>query len=234
MKIIAINGSPRKGWNSFKLLDKWKEGVLSVLPDAEVKEVNLYDLQFTGCRSCFACKMKGGKFFGTCPIPDGIHDLLAEIRQADAVAIAVPIYFGDINAYAKCLIERMIYSVMTYGNPPRILQEKPVDFTMLYSMNATEQYVKEHNYLSRCFETEATIGWAYHCKVRNVIAYDTYQFADYSKYEAEMFSEPHKRKQHDEQFPKDLQAAFDTGAQVAGSIQQGSIKGNHQAPVVHF
>lgn len=58
MMVIAINGSPRKTWNSAKLLEKWKEGVLSVLPDAEVQEVNLYSLKFTGCISCFACKPK--------------------------------------------------------------------------------------------------------------------------------------------------------------------------------
>lgn len=219
MKVIAINGSPRKNWNCAQLLEKWVEGIRSVNEKADIQIINLYDLKFTGCRSCFSCKLKGGKFFGTCPIHDDIHDLLADIREADAVAIAIPIYFSDINAYVKCLLERMIFSVMTYGNPPRILQEKPVDFTMLYTMNATEQYVKEHNYLSRCYETENTIGWAYHCNVRNVIAYDTYQFTDYNKYESEMFSEAEKRLQHENQFPKDLQCAFDTGKEVAYALQ---------------
>lgn len=109
MKIIAINGSPRKGWNSDKLLLSWVDGVKSTCNDADIEVVNLYDLTFTGCRSCFACKLKDGKFFGTCPINDGIHDILAGIRHADAVAIAAPIYFGDINAYTKCLLERMIF-----------------------------------------------------------------------------------------------------------------------------
>jgi multimeric flavodoxin WrbA len=65
MKIIAINGSPRKGWNSDRLLLSWIDGVKSVCNDANIKVVNLYDLTFTGCRSCFACKLKDGKFFGT-------------------------------------------------------------------------------------------------------------------------------------------------------------------------
>ena len=178
MKIMAINGSPRKMWNSDKLLLSWVDGFSSVCNNADIEVVNLYDLTFTGCRSCFACKLKEGKFFGTCPVNDGIHDILADIRHADAVAIAAPIYFGDINAYTKCLLERMIFSVMTYGNPPRNMVENPVEFTMLYTMNAPADFVAAHNYLSRCDEMETTIGWAYKCKVERVTAYNTYQFTD--------------------------------------------------------
>lgn len=234
MKIIAINGSPRKGWNSSKLLEKWKEGVLSVLPDAEVKEVNLYDLKFTGCHSCFACKLKGGRFFGTCPIPDGIHDLLAEIRQADAVAIASPIYYMDLNAYAKCMIERMVFSVSQYSNPPESVAPKRVSFTMLYSMNATEEQFKSYGLDERCAMTERFISLFYFMPVHRVTAFNTYQFADYDRYVSSMFSEPEKRKWRDEQFPKDLQSAFDTGALVAREIQDETVKGEPLDHIVHF
>lgn len=57
------------------------------------------------------------------------------------------------------------FSVMTYGNPPRNMVENPVAFTMLYTMNAPEDFVVAHNYLSRCDEMETTIGWAYKCNV---------------------------------------------------------------------
>ena len=62
MKIIAINGSPRKGWNSDRPLLSWVDGIKSVCNDADIEVVNLYDLTFTGCRSCFACKLKDGKY----------------------------------------------------------------------------------------------------------------------------------------------------------------------------
>ncbi len=225
MKIIAINGSPRKGWNSDKLLDKWVEGITHKLPDAEVKKVNLYDLKFTGCRSCFSCKIKGGKFFGTCPIPDGIHDLLAEIREADAVAIASPIYYMDLNAYTKCLLERMIFSVAQYSSPAVSLAPKRVSFTMLYSMNATEEYFKQYGIESRCSLTERLLSLFYFMPVHRVAAFDTYQFSDYTKYESSAFSEPEKRAQRETQFPKDLQMAFETGLQVAEEIQDPTVKG---------
>lgn len=49
-------------------------------------------------------------------------------------------------------------------------------------------------------------------------AFDTYQFADYSKYVAPCFDEAHKARHRDEQFPKDLQTAFEAGARMAQSL----------------
>lgn len=57
MKVIAINGSPRKNWNTHKLLNAALEGAKSM--GAETEIIHLYDLNYTGCRSCFACKRKG-------------------------------------------------------------------------------------------------------------------------------------------------------------------------------
>ena len=51
MKFYAINGSPRKNKNTAQLLDKSLEGIKSVIPEAEVERINLYDLDFKGCKS---------------------------------------------------------------------------------------------------------------------------------------------------------------------------------------
>ena len=56
MKVIAINGSPRKGWNTETLLKKALEGAGAA--GAETEMVHLYDLKFRGCVSCMACKLK--------------------------------------------------------------------------------------------------------------------------------------------------------------------------------
>ena len=50
MKTIIINASPRKNWNTAKLLKEAQKGAESV--GAEVECVDLYDLDFKGCRSC--------------------------------------------------------------------------------------------------------------------------------------------------------------------------------------
>lgn len=221
MKIIAINGSPRKRNNSMELLQKWIDGVKSVASDADVEQINLYDLKYTGCRSCFACKVVGSKFYGTCPIRDDAHDLLAKIREADAVAIVAPIYFNDINAYTKCLLERMEFSVETYSG--NILTKKAVDFTMLYSMNCTHEQAEKYRLFERLELEEYIIGMFYRLPARRVIAYNSYQM-DYSKYESALVDIASKEKQRKEQFPKDLQSAFDTGASVACDINTGGRK----------
>ena len=61
MKALFINGSPRKNGNTAKLLKRAMEGAAEV--GAETELINLYDrsLNFNGCMSCFACKLKGGK-----------------------------------------------------------------------------------------------------------------------------------------------------------------------------
>ena len=73
MKAIAINGSPRKEWNTGTLLNKALEGAM--LKGAETEIIHLYDYEYKGCISCFSCKTKEGKRFhttgtGSCHYPD--------------------------------------------------------------------------------------------------------------------------------------------------------------------
>ena len=58
MNILAINGSPRKKWNTATLLEKALEGAAA--QGATTELVHLYDLDYKGCTSCFACKMIDG------------------------------------------------------------------------------------------------------------------------------------------------------------------------------
>ena len=63
MKVIAINGSPRKNWNTAKLLENALEGAKNKGADTEL--IHLYDLQYKGCRSCLVCKRKNTKSYGS-------------------------------------------------------------------------------------------------------------------------------------------------------------------------
>ena len=57
MVIYAINGSPRKNFSTAQLLQQFAKGAADCGPDVEVKVINLYDYNFSGCRECFACKL---------------------------------------------------------------------------------------------------------------------------------------------------------------------------------
>ena len=64
IKAIFVNGSPRKKWNTFKMLESAMNGAQDA--GAECEMVNLYDIDFKGCKSCFACKLKNSKTNSVC------------------------------------------------------------------------------------------------------------------------------------------------------------------------
>ena len=74
-KIIAVNGSPRTAWNTAQLIRKAAEGAQSA--GAEIVVYDLYQLEpFTGCVSCFGCKLQPN--LGKCVCRDGLSQLLED------------------------------------------------------------------------------------------------------------------------------------------------------------
>ena len=215
MKIVAINGSPRKDFNSAKMLKSWVDGYKSVHPDVEVEYVNLYSLKFTGCTSCFSCKRINGKFYGQCPIKDDLLTLIPKLYEADAVAIASPIYFGDLNAYTKCMLERALFSHTTYRANHDSLATKPISVTMIYTMNCPKVLAPQIGYTERWKEMETYIGNTFLTPCKRVCAYNTYQFTNYENYEMEIFTEEEKRQYRDSHFQDDLKAAYDSAVETA-------------------
>jgi multimeric flavodoxin WrbA len=112
MKALAINGSPRKTWNTATLLKKALEGAAS--QGAETELIHLYDLNFKGCTSCFACKLKGGKSYGHCGFKDELSPILDKIPQIDVLILGSPIYFGAITGELKSFLERLIFPYYVY------------------------------------------------------------------------------------------------------------------------
>ena len=95
MKVLAFNGSPRKTWNTATLLNKALEGAVSL--GAETEMIHLYDLNYKGCISCFACKMRGGKSYGTCALKDDLTPILKKVYEADALLLGSPVYFFRVT-----------------------------------------------------------------------------------------------------------------------------------------
>src|SRR5271169_3957054 len=112
MKIIAFNGSPRKKWNTATLLEKTLEGAAS--KGAETELIHLYDLNYKGCISCFACKTKGGKSYGRCAVEDDLTPILGKMEEIDALILGFPIYFGTITGEMKSFMERLLFPYLAY------------------------------------------------------------------------------------------------------------------------
>ena len=82
-KVIIVNGSPRKNFNTAKLLKEAARGAEE--SGAKVEFFNLYDLNYKGCISCLMCKRKGVAQSGLCFFKDGLTPLLEKCLNAKAI-----------------------------------------------------------------------------------------------------------------------------------------------------
>lgn len=213
MKVYAINGSPRKNNNTASLLKKALEGVKASTPDAETEIINLYDLKYTGCKSCFACKLIDGKSYGKCAIRDDLYEVFEKLSQADGIIFGSPIYFGDITGQLRSFIERLLFPYLVYDNNYTSIAPKKIATAFIYTMNVPEERMKEFGYLQTFNTVESYVGRMF-TKPLVMYSNDTYQFNDYSKYKVECFSEEAKRNHREKQFPIDLENALSIGAKL--------------------
>lgn len=136
MKLIAVNGGPRKKWNTGQLMAKVVEGAQTAGADAKL--FHLYDLDYKGCTSCFACKRIDGASYGRCAMRDGLTPLLDEIHDADALVLGSPVYFAGATGMARCFLERMAYPYVAYTNPPESLAPRRYRTAAIYTMGIPE------------------------------------------------------------------------------------------------
>ncbi|MBR3195081.1 MAG: flavodoxin family protein [Clostridia bacterium] len=210
MKTMIINASPRKNWNTAQLLKEAAKG--AEFSGAEVEYVDLYDLSFTGCRSCLACKRQGAERC-KCYWKDDLSPLIDRILASDALIIGTPIYFGEATSGFRALVERLLFCIMSYDGDGAYFQGK-IKTGILYTMNAPAEYY-EAAMRQSLRSVENLIGILLKGGVRTYAACDTVQVSDYSKYNMAAFNEEYKKAQRDEQFPADLKAAFDLGAELS-------------------
>ncbi|MDO4566760.1 MAG: flavodoxin family protein, partial [Oscillospiraceae bacterium] len=107
MRLIGVNGSPRKNGNTAAMLDQALNGARA--QGAQTERIDLYDLKYTGCRSCFECKRLGGRSFGRCALKDGLTGALEKALGAQALIVASPIYFGDVTGQTRSFFERLCF-----------------------------------------------------------------------------------------------------------------------------
>jgi multimeric flavodoxin WrbA len=101
MKVLGINGSARLDGNTAIIIKK----IFSVLEKAgiETELVQLAENQIIGCQACYACfKNKDGK----CINDDIVNECIEKMRLADGIILGSPVYFTDVTAGMKALIER--------------------------------------------------------------------------------------------------------------------------------
>ena len=218
MKIYAINGGPRKKYNTAKLLQSALDGAAAV-PCAETVEtemIHLYDLGFKGCVSCFSCKRKGGKSYGRCAVKDDLTPVLEKLSEADGLIFGSPIYFGNITGMMRSFFERLLFPYFVYDKDYSSIAPKRMPTAFIYAMNVSSAEMEQYGYLQNLRGMETFVGRLFgEPQVQH--AHNTYQFDDYSKYQCERFSEPEKAAYRDAHFSQDLEAARRIGAAIVQS-----------------
>ena len=213
MKLLAINGSPRKNKNTASLLGKIVEGAASVGAEAEL--VHLVDLDYRGCTSCFACKLVGGKSYGHCAMRDGLTPILQAAHEADILVLGTPFYFMEESSFMRALMERLCFQYYLYTKKKPPLSPKKKATALVYTMGAPKMAMPELGQDATITRAKSIMeGLFGSCEV--LLNCDTKQFDDYSKYEADFFDVPAKLKRHEEVFPQELQNAFDLGTRLVG------------------
>ena len=206
MKTIILNGSPRKNGNTAQLLKEAVKGAESI--GSSVEYADLYDLSYTGCRGCLACKLKTAAPC-VCCWKDDLSPLLKRIFAADRLIIGSPIFLGDITSQVQALAERLCFCSLSYDNYANCFTGK-VNLSVILTMNASPEYygrvykgmMDQRLRGFRCLNGAMDI---YPCC-------DTMQVDDYSRYAMAAFSEAHKKEVRRTQFPRDLEMAFRIGA----------------------
>lgn len=210
-KIIAINCSPRSTWNTATLVREAAKGAEE--EGVQVNVIDLYKLEkFTGCVSCFACKLPENP--GKCVCRDGLTPVLEEIRNADGLIIGTPNYLGDVSAGFRSLYERLIFQSLTYKTEVRSYNQRQIPVLMIMTSNASEEFYDQIGYDQMLQRYQGSFN-TFVGPTKLLISSDTLQVSDYGRYQWTMFDPDAKNARHETVFPEDMKKAFDLGAQMA-------------------
>ena len=213
MKVFAIDGGPRKGWNTDTLLTKALEGAASA--GAETEMVHLYDLNFKGCASCLGCKLRKEPRPNRCILRDDLTAVLDKAHEADAVILGSPIYFSEITGEARSFLERFLFQYLNYDDYSTPLSPAQ-RIGLVFTMNCPESIFEQmgYNALFQRYEGWMTRFFG-HCET--LISTETLQAKDYSRYHLGRFDAEARRLRHDTVFPQDCQKAFELGVKLASN-----------------
>lgn len=208
MRIVVINGSPRKNGNTNILLNKVLEGAESTSAQTEI--FNLYDLEYKGCIGCLACKVKNGKKLGRCVVNDGLKPVLDVIETCDGLILGSPIYLGGVTAMMRAFLERLIFQYISYDDYSKSYFNGSIRTAFIYTMNVSESMLAEigYNEVFKSYEMMLNRHFSY---TDTLLSTETLQVNDYSKFHMAQYNEMDRKKRREEIFPDDCQKAYDLG-----------------------
>ncbi|WP_295795380.1 flavodoxin family protein [uncultured Treponema sp.] len=103
MKVLMINGSPRKDGNTSIALEEMRKTF-----EVEGVETEIVRVGNQNVRGCIACGRCGET--GKCVFDDVVNELAPKFQAADGLVVASPVYYASANATLIAVLDRLFYS----------------------------------------------------------------------------------------------------------------------------
>ncbi|MDO4182412.1 MAG: flavodoxin family protein [Coriobacteriia bacterium] len=103
MKVLILNGSPRKGGNTNIACAELEKVFAEEGVECETVQVGALDVR--GCIACGSCSKQG-----KCAFDDVVNELAPKFEQADGLIAATPVYYASANATLVAVLDRLFYS----------------------------------------------------------------------------------------------------------------------------
>ena len=146
---------------------------------------------------------------------DGLTPVLEKIRDADALILGSPIYFGTVTGMMRGFMERLMFPYLTYTRPPASLFHKKILTAFIYTMNVSEQQMKEI-YAAHIWANENVLKMMFG-HAETLSSNETLQFEDYDKVVFSYFDPEERKERRRIVFPQDCRRAFELGARLGKS-----------------
>jgi multimeric flavodoxin WrbA len=118
MKITCIKGSPRSNGNSATIAAAFLKEAHEV-GAAQITTFELNRLRYRGCQACLKCNTE----LDRCACQDDLSEVLDHIRHTDVLVLASSVFYGELTAQLKGLIDRM-YSFAKYDYATKTFQPR--------------------------------------------------------------------------------------------------------------
>lgn len=137
MKVVAFNGSPRKGGNTEQCLKMIEKELGAQGIEMEIIQVGN---QVKGCMACYHCLSTGS---GHCVQKDAVNEWIDKMVEADGIILASPVYYGGISGGMKCFLDRAFLSA---GN--KLHHKVGAAFVTLRRSGGLETYQQLNAYMN--------------------------------------------------------------------------------------
>ncbi|MBR6184800.1 MAG: flavodoxin family protein [Clostridia bacterium] len=133
MKILVLNGSPKKKSDTFRLTEAFLRG-MNKRQRQEVRVVNVIEKKIAPCRGCFGCWKR---MDGHCVIKDDQNEILDLYRASDVIIWSFPLYCYAMPSHLKAVLDRTIPLVkmaMRQEADGSVRHEALADFSRMHTL----------------------------------------------------------------------------------------------------